>query len=88
MGTVTRRKEVAIAAVIAVVTTAVVALAKGVGSDIVAAFIAGAGSTATVGYVVLTNIAIEQARRSLARPAAAAQPNCWAANIDKKIDST
>jgi hypothetical protein len=60
---VTRRREVATAAAIAVATTAAVALAKAAGSDIVAAFIAGAGSAITVGYVVLTNIAIHRARR-------------------------
>jgi hypothetical protein len=63
MGNMTRKKEVAIAAVIAVVTTAAVALAKEAGSHIVAVFIAGAGTAVTVGYVVLTNIAISQARR-------------------------
>ena len=62
MKKVTRRREVATAVAIAVATTAAVALAKGVGSDTVAAFIAGAGFATTVGYVVLTNIAIHQAR--------------------------
>jgi len=63
MENVTRRKEVAIAALIAVVTTAAVVLAKGAGSDIVAAFITGAGSAITIGYVILTNRAIQQAKR-------------------------
>lgn len=62
MKKVTRRREVATAAAIAIATTAAVALAKGAGSDIVAAFMAGAGSATTVGYIVLTNIAIHQAR--------------------------
>ena len=49
MGSITRKKKVAIA--------------KGVGTDIAAAFIAGAGTAATVGYVIITNTIIKQARR-------------------------
>jgi hypothetical protein len=62
MLTITRNKEVGIAAMLAILTTAAVVIAKGAGSEIVAAFIAGAGSAVTVGYVVITNIKIKQAR--------------------------
>lgn len=61
MKPVTRTREVLIAAAIALATTAVVALVRASGSNIAAAFIAGAGSATTVGYVALTNIAIRQA---------------------------
>jgi hypothetical protein len=49
-------KEVAVAAAMAIVTTAAVAVAKGVGADI-------AGTAATVGYVIITNMMVKQARR-------------------------
>jgi hypothetical protein len=62
MLTITRNKEVGITAMLAILTTAAVVIAKGAGSEIVAAFIAGAGSAVTVGYVVITNIKIKQAR--------------------------
>ena len=62
MGGITRKKEVAVAAAMAIVTTAAVAVAKGVGADIAGAFIAGAGTAATVGYVIITNMMIKQAR--------------------------
>jgi hypothetical protein len=55
MGVVIRRNEVAFAAAISIVTTAAVIVAKLAGSGGIAAFIAGAGTTGTVGYVVITN---------------------------------
>jgi hypothetical protein len=63
MGNITRKKEVIVAAIMAISTTAVVALAKNVGADIVGAFIAGAGAAVTVGYVIITNNMIKQARK-------------------------
>jgi hypothetical protein len=63
MGNITRKKEVTVAAIIALFTTALVALVKSVGADIVGAFIAGAGTAVTVGYVIITNNMIKQARK-------------------------
>ena len=63
MRNITRKKEVTVAAIIALFTTALVALVKSVGADIVGAFIAGAGTAVTVGYVIITNNMIKQARK-------------------------
>ena len=63
MANIIRKKEVAVAAAMAIVTTSAVAVAKGVGADMAEAFIAGAGTAATVGYVIITNMVIKQARR-------------------------
>ena len=62
MKKVTQRREVATAAAIAAASTATAALAKEAGWDIVATFIASVGLAVTVGYIVLTNIAIHKTR--------------------------
>ena len=59
----TRKRELAVATAVAIVTTAAVAIVKAVGADIAGAFIAGAGTATTIGYVVITNMMIKQARR-------------------------
>lgn len=63
MENMTRRKEVAVAAAMPLFTTTVVAFAKSVGVDIIAAFIAGAGAAVTVRFVIIANIKIERARK-------------------------
>ena len=63
MESITRKKEVIVAATMALFTTAVVALAKSVGADMVAAFIAGAGTVVTVGFVIIANMKIKLARK-------------------------
>lgn len=62
MRNIMRKKEVTIAAILAILMTALVVLAKSEGADTVRAFIAGAGTGVTVGYVIITNRIIKQAR--------------------------
>ena len=63
MENLTRRKELAVASAIALVTTAAVIVAKSVGAVIVASFLAGAGTAITVGYVIIANRMLKQAGR-------------------------
>lgn len=68
IGHTTRKKEVAIAATIAIVDTVVVAALNFSGAlyTIPAAFAAGVGTGAVVVYVILTNMTTRQQKRSSA----------------------
>jgi len=59
---VTRRRELGTRAALASAATTGAWLASAVGLEMLAAFVAGAGSAIAEEYVVLTNMAIRQAR--------------------------
>ncbi len=61
MENITRKKEVIIAAAMALFTTALVAFSKSIQADLLGAFLAGAGAAVTVGYIISTNKKIKQA---------------------------
>jgi hypothetical protein len=63
MKNLTRRKEIAVAGMIAL-TTAAVIIAKILGAIIPAIFLAGAGSAITIRYVIIANAVIKQSKSS------------------------
>ena len=63
MENLTRRKVIAAATTIAIVTIAVVMVTKLIGAFVVAAFFAGVGVTLVIGLVVLAGILTKPAER-------------------------
>lgn len=59
----TRRQELAVAATVAVIVTIVVVVVARLEAPVLAAFVAGPGSTAVVAYVIIANRLIHDARR-------------------------